>query len=55
MTLDGTISYVPLPENGRVPYIGQANIGDVTILPVKSTTFTLFALINLVHRNIIDM
>lgn len=44
MTLDGTISYVPLPENGRVPYIGQANIGDVTILPVKSTTFTLFAL-----------
>lgn len=44
MTLDGTISYVPLPENGKVPYIGQANIGKVTILPVKSTTFTLFAL-----------
>jgi hypothetical protein len=44
MTLDGTISYVPLHENGKVPYIGQANIGTVTILPVKSTTFTLFAL-----------
>lgn len=44
MTLDGTISYVPLPENGTVPYIGQANTGTVTILPANSTTFTLFAL-----------
>jgi len=44
MTLDGTISYVPLPENGKVPDISQANIGKVTILPVKSTTFTLFAM-----------
>ena len=44
MALDGTISYVPLPENGKVPYIGQANSGKVTILPVNSTTFTLFAL-----------